>query len=445
MKIRLGVVGPEDSVQRILKIGEQFKDLDMIPFPYKRTEETEGIVKENKHRVDQWFFSGQAPYYYILSRGIIDESVASYPPLYGSSLLGTLLEVLVHKENGLPTISLDTIQDSEIDALQKAHSLESLSIATYSYSGYEPAEDMIRFHTDLYNQGKSDVALTCIQEVYQKLKQLGVPCYRVVPSQLAIQPVLRYLRERGQSTWYRKSQIAILGIEVIHSSSSLEEQHYSYKMKRKELELKQVLLDYTEQIRGSLVQIGDGLFFTYTTRGELDFHCEDKSIFSLLEEVYIQSKLRVRIGLGYGLTAYDAEQNVRLALQYAREHQSSVIVSVNEEKEVSEHLHGEGDAISYSQRKWGKEWEEQFKDAKISPAMVSKIESLSRHYKKNVVTAQEISHWLKGTERNARRILSEMECLGLAKVTGEEQPGQRGRPRKIYEFLFSVDDVGQKE
>lgn len=437
MKIRLGVVGPEDSVQRILKIGEHFKDLKMIPFSYQRTEETEEIVQENKYRVDQWFFSGQAPYYYILSRGIIDESEASYPPLYGSSLLGTLLEALVHEGNGLLKISLDTIQQSEIDALQKAHSLESLPITTYSYRGYEPAEDMIRFHTELYNQEKSDVALTCIQEVYQRLKKLGIPCYRVVPSQLAIQLVLRYLRERGQSTWYRKSQIAILGIEVLHSSSSLEEQHYSYQMKRRELELKQVLLDYAEELRGSFVQIGDGLFFTYTTRGELDFHFKDKSLFTLLEEVYIQSKLRVRIGLGYGLTAFDAEQNVRLALQYARQHQSSVVVSVNEEKEVSEYLQsGDGDAISYPQRKWGKEWEERFKDAKISPAMISKIESLSRHYKMNVVTAQEISRWLKGTERNARRILSEMEHLGLAKITGEEQPGHRGRPRKMYEFLF---------
>jgi DNA-binding PadR family transcriptional regulator len=42
--------------------------------------------------------------------------------------------------------------------------------------------------------------------------------------------------------------------------------------------------------------------------------------------------------------------------------------------------------------------------------------------------------WLKGTERNARRILSEMERLGLVKVSGEEQSGNRGRPKKIYEL-----------
>jgi hypothetical protein len=437
MKIRLGVVGPEDSVQRILKIAGDFKDLEIMPFIYQRTGESEGIIEANRHRVDQWLFSGQGPYYYTLSRGLIDESEASYPPLYGSSLLGTLLEAIVHEGNGFPLISLDTIQQSEIDSIQKTYSLESLTITTYSYSGYEPAEDMIRFHQELFNQGKSNVALTCTQEVYLRLKELRIPCYRVVPSQLAIQQVLRYLRERGQSTLYRKSQITVLGIEVLHSSNSSEEQQYSYQMERQELDLKHVLLDYAELVRGSYVQIGDGLYYVFTTRGELNDHFNnDRSLYSLIDEVYLHSKLRIRIGLGYGFTALDAEQNVRLALQYARQHQSSVVISVNEEKVVNEFTKPGEKGITFKQRQWGEEWEEKFKDARISLTMISKIESLTRHYKKDVVTAQEISRWLKGTERNARRILSEMERLGLATVRGEEQPGSRGRPRKVYQMHF---------
>lgn len=436
MKIRVGVVGPGDSVGHILALSREYSELEMIPYIYKETKETEKIIREHKTEIDLWFFSGQAPYFYARSKGLIGEENAHYPPLYGSSLLGTLLEAHL-REGGFQQASLDTIQESELDILKNTYFLGDLNIHTFSYNEYEPAEEIIHFHKELYEKGKTEVALTCVQEVHDRLREQGIPCYRVVPSPVAIKLVLRYLRERGQSNWYKRSQIAIMGMEVVHSPSSLEEQHFTYEMKRHELEIKQVMLDYAEKVQGSFVQIGDGLFFIYTTRGEMDMHFQEASMYSLIEEAKIHSKMKVRIGVGYGLTAYDAEQNVRLALQYARDQKASPVISVDENKEIKEHLSESGEeAISYQQRIWGEEWEERFKGAKINPAIVSKIEYLSRHYQKKIVTAQEVSRWLKNTERNSRRIMAELERLGLAKVTGEEQPGQRGRPRKVYELKF---------
>ncbi|WP_257347197.1 hypothetical protein [Pseudalkalibacillus decolorationis] len=435
MKIRLGVIGPEDSIERIKNAASGFSELELILFPYKRTEETETIILENKHLVDQWFFSGQSPYYYAVSKGAIKEEEGSFAPLYGSSLFGTLLEAQVQENRILKRMSLDTIQMSEIESVQKSFSLDSITIHTYPYSGYLPAEDISNFHEKLFQEGKIDTAITCIQSVFASLKEKGIPCYRVTPSVLAIQLVLQYLKERGQSTWYRKAQIAILGVEVIYPTNS-EEQLYSYKMKRNELELKRTILDYAEQVNGSFVQIADGHFYIYTTRGELDLQLNANSLFSLIDNSYVQSKLKIRMGLGYGLTALSAEQNVRLAFQYARQHESPVVVSVNEDKKVTKSFHRE-QSISFEQRKWGLKWEEKFKEANISSTMVSKIESLARHYGKELVTSQELSHWIRSTERNARRILFEMEQLGLAKISGEEQSGARGRPRKIYKLNLS--------
>lgn len=436
MKIRVGVVGPEDSVGHILALSREYSELEMTPYVYKETKETENIIRDHKAEIDLWFFSGQAPYYYARSKGLIGEENAQFPPLYGSSLLGTLLEAHI-REGGFQQASLDTIQESELDILKNTYFLGDLNIHTFSYHEYEPAEEIIRFHQKLYEEGKTEVALTCVQEVHDRLRALGIPCYRVVPSPVAIKLVLRYLRERGQSNWYKRSQIAIMGMEVVHSANSLDEQHFTYEMKRHELEMKQVLLDYAEKVQGSFVQIGDGLFFIYTTRGEMDMHFQEDSMYCLIEEAKSHSKLKVRIGVGYGLTAYDAEQNVRLALQYARDQKASPVISIDENKQIKEHLSESGkEAIAYQQRIWGEEWEERFKEAKINPAIVSKIDYLSRHYKKKIVTAQEVSRWLKNTERNSRRIMAELERLGLAKVTGEEQPGQRGRPRKVYELRF---------
>jgi hypothetical protein len=122
---------------------------------------------------------------------------------------------------------------------------------------------------------------------------------------------------------------------------------------------------------------------------------------------------------------------VRLAFRFARRYDKPVIIQVNEDKTVTESLQT-NEQVCYNGRTFGDQWKETLKNANISPAVVGKIQSFAQHYKKKTVTALEVSQWLKGTERNARRILTELEKLNLAEVTGEEQSGYRGRPRKIY-------------
>lgn len=434
MRIRLGVVGPSDSIELVKNAAKEFSKIEMIPFAYKKVEETSEIIIKNKPYVDQWFFSGQAPYHYALSNRLIRKEEGSYVPLNGNSLYKTLLEAQLKEQKIFKRISLDTIQEKEVRTIQD--SIQPIKVSTFPYSGYMPADEIIQFHMDLYKRKEIDIAVTCLQAVFVRLKELGIPCYRVTPDVPSIQLMLQFLKERGASYWYKKAQTAILGIEVLHPSSLSEEHFFSYKMKHRELELKRLLLDYAELIRGSFVQIGDGHYYIYTTRGEMELHLEDDSLLRLMEEAKIHSKLEVRIGLGYGLTAHEAEQNVRLAFQYARKQHKPVIILINEDKQVIERFKSV-EAISYSGRVWGEEWESRLKDANISPAIVSKIQSLALHYKKTHITSQELSGWLKGTERNARRILTEMEKLKLVKVSGEEQSGQRGRPKKIYEIILN--------
>lgn len=71
MKIRVGVVGPGDSVGHILALSREYSELEMIPYIYKETKETEKIIRDHKTEIDLWFFSGQAPYFYARSKGLI--------------------------------------------------------------------------------------------------------------------------------------------------------------------------------------------------------------------------------------------------------------------------------------------------------------------------------------------------------------------------------------
>ncbi|PTL38230.1 hypothetical protein [Alkalicoccus saliphilus] len=428
MKTRVGVIGPEDSARIIEEMAGDFPDFVIESFYYKKTEETEQIIPANRHRVDVWLFSGQAPHAYALYHGLISEEEAFFPPLHGSSLLGTLLEVL--RNNDRPSsFTIDTIDEKELKEIKKTHYLSDFVFTTYPYTGYKSSEEIIRFHLEQHKKHPETIALTCVRHVFTELRKQGVPVYRITASRSAIRETLKYLREKTSAVWYRSHQLAIIGIETLEQDSPREE-YYSYRRRHKELDLKRMLLRYAEDIKGSFVQTGDGLFLIFTTRGEVESHPVP---FFLIEEAVLQAGLPVRLALGYGKSVLEAEEHVHQALREARRREGQVIISVNENNEMTEYFAGEG-SLSYASQ-LGPDWSDKLK-GKVAPGIVSKIFSYARYHQQQEVTARDIARWLTSSERNARRILHELEEAGLAKVSGEEQEVRRGRPRKVFALQF---------
>ncbi len=437
LEIRLGVIGPEDSVKHILNSAEPFADITLLPFSYTAIDQVHEIIHQNRDLIDQWFFSGQVPYTYALSKQLIQEKDGIYPPLYGASLLGKVLEALMDLEEVVQKISLDTIQENELHTTKQYFSLQKLQIFSYSYPDFRPVDEIVEYHRSLFEMGKTQVAFTCIRAVYLRLKDLGIPCYRIYPSHLSIYFTLRLLKERGVSSWYQRSQLALLGVELLPPDEEDDGYLFSYELKHKELNLKRLLLELAERINGSFVQIGDGLYFIYTTRGEIEFKLDKSDLFHLIETVYSHSKYHIRIGIGYGLNALQAEENVRTAFRNARKNTSSKVVLVDEKKKVTEYL-TERKALQYDYQKWvDGEWSEALRKANISPTALAKIESLANFYKKEEVNAQEVASWLGSSERNARRILAELENLKLATSKSIQLNGSKGRPRKVYRLIFN--------
>ena len=292
MKIRLGVIGPSHSIEIIKNAVKEFDEIVFLPFPYTEMEETKEIIAKNKKYVDQWFFSGQAPYDYAVTNQLILKEEGLFAPLNSNSLNKTLLEAQQKEQRIFHSISLDTIRVKDVEAQT---SLELLKVHAFPYEGYHPVDDIINFHLKAFKEDKIDAAITCVNTVYQKLLQLGIPCYKVAPDAIAIRLSIQYLKQRVVSQWYRKAQVAIIAIEIFQSGW---EGHFSYKMKYQELDLKKLLLNYAERINGSFVEIGDGRYFLYTTRGEMELQLSEDTLFDLITEAELQSKLEIRIGLG---------------------------------------------------------------------------------------------------------------------------------------------------
>ncbi|WP_340085036.1 hypothetical protein MHB50_06145 [Siminovitchia sp. FSL H7-0308] len=428
MKVWIGVVGPTDSVHLIGNVAKNMSNINVKLFPYKNRVEVHDIIQKNEGMISQWLFSGRVPYYFALENNLLNEDQAIYPPIYGPSLLGTLLKAV--SEKNAKKYSLDTIQPQEITYIHYKYDLDNLTLLPIKYDKYYPSEEIMAEHLELYRKGEIEAALTCLQDVYEMLKAEEVPCYRVTPSELIIEQVLHFLKERAQSAIYKKALFAVMSIKIIEAETSSLTDQASFDDKRKELALENILLDFTQSVQGSYVKIGDGLFFVYTTKGQLELFQKNHPLQSLLPQIKAQSQLDVHIGIGYGLTNLQADTNTRLALKHLKEKTTSSIATVNENKDVV--IWNKDDTpLPFSHRHVAKNKETKIS---LSSTTLSKLASLSKIHQTNLVTAKDISEWLGYSERNARRVLSELQKAKLASVKGEEQPGNRGRPRKIFEL-----------
>ncbi|MFD1334233.1 hypothetical protein ACFQ4N_01410 [Oceanobacillus iheyensis] len=431
MKIKIGVIGPSDSVNQIMAVAKEFPNTEITPFTYNHLEDIQTIIQENDIRVDQWFFSGILNYSYAIEKNFVSYHNALYPNMSGSTFFGTLLEAQLENNQVYKRISMDTITNEEVEKIVSYYRLEEINYFNRPFQSYAGQNDGVEFHEELFKQGKTDIAITFIWETYNELKRKGIPVFRVTPSYLSIEQTFRILIERAKTFRYKNAQLAVIGCQV-NMSTSVEDIHYSFRMKHKEIELRRTLLFITEKVHGSLLQIGDGLFLIFTTRGEIGPQSEAE-LLSVIHDVKEQEDMELLITIGYGETVSQAEQHVRKGFHHQKDQHIASIVIIDEDETITV-KHGDDTSVSYKTIELGESWRTKIQHTGVSPGVVHRIFSYSKRYNHEQFTAQDLSRWLKGTDRNARRIITLLEKANIIEQCGEIQSGIRGRPRRVFSF-----------
>ncbi|WP_456277837.1 hypothetical protein [Bacillus sp. AK128] len=444
MKLILGIIGPKDSTNRIKAVGEKYfsEAFEFIPIEYEVIHELDQLIPDyEKYEIDFWFFSGQAPYSYALLHQLVDSGDSFYPPLAGSSLYRSLIKIILENKVHWESMSFDTLDHEDVEEAFSDAGLQ-VDLFTLPYEGFKDNEEIYQFHRSLYVTGKVQLCLTCISHVYERLLEERIPVYRVSPTKNVIKRIFPNIINKAKSNAYQRSQVSVIAVEIDSTDWLTLRRKQTFDIRRKEQKLEQYLVDFTERARGSFVRIGDGLYFIFVTWGKLEDLEHSQELQNLSSMILNMTDYHIQIGLGHGYTVNEAELNARKALQYAHEKKEPCIMKVQQDGTVVGPLSTDK-SIRFSTRHLSEFIEKRMMELKadttISLSMISKVYALSQHNKKKEVTAQELASWLQVTDRSARRILRELHTLRLVKEVGEEQPGVRGRPRKIY--LFEWDSL----
>lgn len=430
MSIFLGLLGPSDSVEVVQQYLKKYEDITCIPIAFLTEEDLDKRVLPRKNDITMWLCTGPISYNVVKKWGKLTD------PIFHLSFSGAILyKILLHiaHENNLKVdeISYDAISRKEIErVLQEANIKTKVQ---YVISDTIELQELIDFHYHCYNNGYTKVAVTA-HPILQQLKKLGIPAYRLFPSEITVESTVNEIRRTYEMLLFKRAQIAVQIIEYDAAFGDLTNTAFTtHKLQEIELEFTNKLRTYTNKIQGSYLTIGPGRYMIFSTRGFLQDITND---FTYAPEINPFKGLKEELetcGIGIGHSAYEAELNAWNALLQSRKWGKGSWAVCFDDKRIAGPL-GQEEQLTFSYI--SEEIESIREKTSLSVATLHKLKSIIKKRLNEEMSANDLAQYMQITTRSARRILSELEVNGLAEVIAEENPSTKGRPRKIYKLLL---------
>ncbi|KJS85619.1 MAG: hypothetical protein JM58_08160 [Peptococcaceae bacterium BICA1-8] len=436
----VGVVGPKDTVEIIMEVAAEFKEhgkqFSTTALVYENEDETLDLLAKFDNTVDVYLFTGQVPFFIAKNHGALKKP-AVFIPRTGTGLYRTLLDISYHYGLALNKLSFDTFNQATVFETFTELRLPREEIYVKELSENSQVKDLVDFHADLWKKQKICAAVTCLYSVYEKLNLMGIRVFRIVPTKSLIRENLNYAINEGRTQILKATQIAVVLIKINNFGNLFKDFYSGYKMAQLKLKIHQLMVEYSEKTQGSFYYPGGDEIFVFSTRGVIEDQTENYSKSSLLNDMRDElPELNIGIGIGFGKTANEAEANARIALQQAKDAGgNSAFIIMDDGKSVGPI--GNGETLEFEWRTDDENLNMASQKTGIKTSTLTKINSALTHLKRNTITAQELSHYLKMTPRSARRILNTLEEHGQATKVGEENRSQKGRPSSLYRIYLS--------
>lgn len=416
----MGYIGVEDTMELVLKVMKQYPDIQCYPYPHASFEEISGIMERYEPEVDMWLFSGPLPYE-TAKRESRTKLPMFYIPFAGEGLYRTLFLIGRERRIQLDRLSFDVFSEKELAAVFQELDAANLTGAVASKRGSD--EELTRFHYQMWQEGRTDAAVTCVWLVHQRLQKLGVPVYRVTPTASSVATILEKALRSQELKRVQDMQIAVQLFEADCAAAEAANDDG----KRAEPGMIR-LAEYAKGIQGSLQRASGSRTVLFSTRGRLS---EATSGFTAVPAWagQLDDEMPFTSGIGIGRTAYEAETLAEQALARAKRSGPGSWMVCLQDKTVIGPL---GGSMSLVYEYVSEQARQASGQTVLSAATIGKLDAVLKRLGTNEINAYELAEHMQIKPRSARRILAELEASGIAVIAGEENPHPRGRPRKRY-------------
>lgn len=428
----IGIIGPTESVKRILEVAQDFEGgIDFFPFPFEDESRIVPILQENMGRVKGWLFSGPVTYI-IAQEHIAMDDTMMFCQSVGAGFYNACLQIAVERQVTLQRMSVDMfagVMDIEKALQETGLPWQDIYIRYYS-NGYD-FQEIIQFHLQLWQEGKIDGVITVLRNVYNGLKKLGVPVYQLTLTKLEIYQSLKILVEKVKSSYFKNTQVCSVIIGMSQYDEIIEQAKSPYQLQELEWKLKGIVLPLCKKLDGYLLEKGSGIYEFFSSRGvaEQEIVLLQDAMDQLADAV--NRDVPVSAGIGFGATVFAAEINAHRALRHARGKAGGSIVIVQDDGVIVEAAN-QSQELRYDFYSSDPELLAKLHQAGVGVKTYKKIVTTVEKMGREAFTVAQLAAQLSVSAQHIRRILTGLCTAGLAEHAGEESVGTNGRPGKIY-------------
>ncbi len=422
-KVRVGVIGPGDSVEDVVSLAPEFPSLNLEPLRYEDERETSAIFAAARERLDIALFTGPIPYYRVLQEAGPALPI-TFIPFTGAALYRALF--LLKDITPLRAISVDTVERVAVYETFGELGLHGLTAHVLEYHQVVNRDEFISFHHRLYAGGRTQVALTCLRTAYLALQRQGIPAVRVIPPRAVLRETLERVALLGSQIEAGGRQLMVGVLRVLPKG-----RRGAWRIPR---EINAEVRQFVDEIAGLLNVTHDNEFLFVTTWASFDQASGSLHRAPLLDRLSTADGVRYAMGVGLGATASQALLHARSALQRALTYDTACFVMLD-----SKHLVGPlgtPETTRVAMRTTDPNLLAAASEVGISVTLLERILGAVARTGPEF-TAEELAPFLRVSARSARRLLRRLEGRGIARVVGQEKIHLRGRPRSLFQLRLS--------
>ncbi|NUK06097.1 hypothetical protein HRW23_02095 [Streptomyces lunaelactis] len=408
MALTVGVIGPEDLVDKVVAVGGSAGADRLVALPYRHEDETLEVVGRAGPDVDALLFTGVVPHTLAAAAGLVDRP-AMYIPYGGATLLRALVELL-RLGHDVSRISIDTLRRSEVMETLTEAKLPTEHVHVLPYRPGLTSLDLAEFHLAARDRKGTRVALTCLGSAFQLLDH-EMHAVRLAPSRHSIRSTLQALVLTTAGAHSGDAQVALGIIDLPAADRELSAD--------------------LRVLGGSLADLPDGQRLVVTTRGVLEKVSEQFTRLPFLDDLAARHGT-AHVGFGLGRTAAEAESLARRAVNRARSVGAVAgVVSMTDDVDIVIDAERSGTA-SQGPAAGPESTVTLARRVGLNPKTLDRLRELAAKDPEEGITAHLVAEDLAVQQRTARRILKRLERAGVAVPTGSRQLGRTGRPPIVY-------------
>ncbi len=402
--------------------------MEAIPFIYKKAMEAPHLV-EKAFMCDVYLFLEALPYLYAQHK-ITKKRLPTIQVAFDEYMILTSFYHLknVHQE-ALRRLSIDVVDSRHVSEVLSELNLsdETIYTVTYQQETTIDIDQIVTYHQKLWDAGKIDYVLTSLHEVKESLQAKGIPTYQMVVPKINIEKAIEECKSIATLNTSKSAQI-VAGYVRIKNRETIAEQKGAEQLHELQLRLYQILLKFGHKTYASVLTNNDNQYVIFGTRGVLDHITNHYRDFPLLKEMESVLHTPIEIGFGLGLTARQAEDHAKLALDACSRDDISSCYIVNDRQETIGPL-GVRKHFDTSQL-----YQALIHKAKLNNELSYNFIDFVQLRNNEPFSSNDIANYYRVTKRSAERTVNKLLSGNVIKVVGKEKPYVKGRPRKLFQI-----------